>query len=130
MDENATRIIRECFDASNEGRLPFARVVGDLLAAGVESYAVDYRAHRTTYYSGDHAAAFDMSIPEEAIGEQFDTAALQAAIHGSQRGEVLYPQFKRHSMRAGCVGYIVWLAGRHVSYFGRRGEVHIEPFPK
>ena len=33
-------------------------------------------------------------------------------------------------MSAGCIGYMVWIAGRHVSYFGRQGEVYIEPFPK
>ena len=35
----------------------------------------------------------------------------------------------RLSMLAGCVGYIVWIAGRHVTYFGHRGEQHVEPFP-
>jgi hypothetical protein len=42
---------------------------------------------------------------------------------------VMYPEFKRLSQRAGCVGYVVWIAGRHVSYHGRRGEVHVERFP-
>jgi uncharacterized protein YbcV (DUF1398 family) len=33
------------------------------------------------------------------------------------------------TMDAGCVGYTVWIAGRHVAYVGRRGEVHVERFP-
>jgi hypothetical protein len=27
------------------------------------------------------------------------------------------------------MGYVVWLAGRHVTYFGRRGATHVERFP-
>jgi hypothetical protein len=41
----------------------------------------------------------------------------------------MYPEFLRLSRAAGCVGYVVWLAGRHVTYFGRRGETHVEHFP-
>lgn len=130
MNSNSANLIRECFTASSEGRMPFGQVVGELLTAGVESYAVDYRSRRTIYYVGSEALAFDMEVPDMEIGGQFDAAAVQVAIRGSQRGEVLYPQFKRLSMQAGCVGYTVWLAGRHVSYFGRRGETHVEPFPK
>ena len=70
-----------------------------------------------------------MHIPGEQIPQDFDAQALQAAIRGAQLGEVKYPEFLKLSMAAGRVGYIVWIAGRHVTYFGRRGEVHIERFP-
>ena len=42
---------------------------------------------------------------------------------------VMYPEFMRLSRAAGCVGYVTWLAGRRVAYFGRRGETHVERFP-
>lgn len=48
--------------------------------------------------------------------------ALKSAIRGAQRGVVAYPEFKRLSRQAGCVGYVAWLAGRKVTYFGRRGK--------
>jgi uncharacterized protein YbcV (DUF1398 family) len=70
-----------------------------------------------------------MQTPSTNIPLPFDTAAVQAAIRGAQRGEVKYPQFLELSMAAGCVGYTVWIAGRHVAYVGRRGEVHVERFP-
>lgn len=41
----------------------------------------------------------------------------------------MYPEFKQLSQRAGCVGYTVWIEGRHVVYHGRRGETHVERFP-
>ena len=61
--------------------------------------------------------------------EAFDTNALRSAIAGAQRGAVMYPQFKRLSMAAGCIGYTVWITGRHVTYYGRHGETHVERFP-
>ena len=41
----------------------------------------------------------------------------------------MYPEFKKLSQAGGCVGYVVWIAGRHVTYVGRKGETHVEKFP-
>ncbi|HTR00960.1 MAG TPA: hypothetical protein VMH83_13260, partial [Candidatus Acidoferrum sp.] len=65
----------------------------------------------------------------QGIADAFSATAVQAAIKGAQQGTVMYPEFKQLSMQAGCTGYTVWIAGRHVTYFGRRGETHIEHFP-
>lgn len=128
---NATYdLIREAATGSAEGRLQFSQVVGLMVVAGVESYTVDYRSKRTTYYPRD-AAPIDLELdtPDMPIVASLDVDALRSVIAGSQRGVVMYPQFKRLSMAAGCIGYTVWIAGRHVSYYGRRGEVHVEKFP-
>lgn len=125
-----TEVVEDCARASHEGRRSFGEVVGALLTAGVEGYHVDYRAGRSTYYlpSGEaHTVA--LHPPVLTIPAQFDAAALQEAIRGSQRGEVRYPEFLVRSMKAGCVGYSVFFAGRHVAYFGRDGGQHIERFP-
>jgi len=129
MNAQTEQTIREVFLASHEGRIHFGRVVETLLGIGMESYQVDYRACRTTYYGSDETLTLDQDAPEVAIADDFDKADLQAAIVGSQQGRVLYPEFKRLSQAAGCIGYTVWLTGRHVSYFGRKGEVHVERFP-
>ena len=123
-------LIREAAQGSAEGRLHFGQVVGLMVVAGVDSYVVDYRSRRTTYYAR-HAAPLDLPLdtPEMAIPEAFDTNALRSAIAGAQRGAVMYPQFKRLSMAAGCIGYTVWITGRHVTYYGRHGETHVERFP-
>jgi len=130
MNLNTQSVILETFNGSNQGSLHFGQVVGLLSQAGVESYQVDYRAHRVTYYmpSGE-THAIDLADAQASIAEAFDADALVAAIRGAQRGEVMYPEFKQLSQRAGCIGYVVWIAGRHVSYFGRNGETHIERFP-
>lgn len=129
--ENAVKdIIEQCARDSHAAIISFGEVVGTLMQAGVESYLADYRRGATTYYLPDGANhSVTLHAPDVGIPAPFDAAALQAAIRGAQRGEVKYPQFLGLSMAAGCVGYIVWIAGRHVSYFGHRGESHIEPFP-
>lgn len=130
MEYATESIIRETLSASDAGRIHFGEVVGALVAAGVESYAVDYRAARATYYLPDgDTLTLDLAALSAPIAAEFSLSRLREAILGAQRGEVMYPQFKQRSQAAGCVGYTVWLAGRHVAYHGRKGETHVEPFP-
>lgn len=130
MDTATQDLIRETFDTSNQGRIHFGEVVARMMKAGVESYDVDYRAHRTTYYlGGAETLSLEMDAPAPEIAEAFDADAVKAGIRGSQQGAIRYPEFKRLSMAAGCVRYIAWIAGRQVTYFGRKGEMHIERFP-
>ena len=130
MHPTTEQTIRDTIDGSNKGQLHFGQVVSQLLQAGVESYQVDYRAQRITYYLPEGSPlTLDLDVPDVAIAQRFDADAIKAAIKGSQRGEVMYPEFKRLSQLGGCVGYTVWLTGRHVSYFGRNGETHVERFP-
>lgn len=130
MDAPTHGIIVSTFEASNQGRMHFGDVIGQLMQAQVESYHVDYRAGRATYHLPDGATldcAFDS--PAQGVADTFDVEALRAAIRSAQQGLVMYPQFKQLSQVAGCCGYTVWIAGRHVTYVGRRGETHIERFP-
>ena len=130
MNPKTQELIREAASGSAEGRIHFGQVIGLLMQAGVESYVADYRTQRTTYYLPDgDTLGLDTPMPEVDIATDFDAAALQAAIRGAQQGSVMYPQFKQLSRQAGCIGYTVWIAGRHVSYFGRKGETHVERFP-
>lgn len=129
MDDGTRETIERCARASREGTAHFPEIVRALLEAGVESYFADYRANVTTYYLPDgqmHAVA--LAPPPVPVAAAFDAAALQAAIRGAQAGQVMYPAFLRLSRAAGCVGYVAWLAGRHVAYYGRRGERHVERF--
>jgi uncharacterized protein YbcV (DUF1398 family) len=130
MNSAIESIIQITFSRSNEGSIHFGQVVEALLSAGVESYWVDYRACRTTYYlPNGQTYSLDMVAPQAGIARAFSAPDIQAAIRAAQQGEVLYPEFKRRSQAAGCIGYMVWLQGRHVSYYGRNGEAHIERFP-
>ena len=123
-------LIREAATGSAEGRLHFGQVIGLMVVAGVDAYTADYRTRRTTYFPRFlEPLDLPLEVPNVPIPENFNTVALKAAIAGAQRGVVMYPQFKRLSMAAGCVAYTVWIAGRHVAYYGRRGGTHLGPFP-
>lgn len=130
MNTAVESVIRDAAKLSSEGKIHFGEVVGMLLEAGVESYQVDYRACRTTYYLPDgDTLTLEAPLPEVEIANTFSADAIKGAILGAQKGDVMYPKFKRLSQQGGCIGYTVWLTGRHVTYFGRNGETHIEKFP-
>jgi uncharacterized protein YbcV (DUF1398 family) len=126
----AREIIQTTFADSNQGRIHFGQVVGELMGAQVESYHVDYRSGRSTYFlPRGETMDLGFELPSTPIADAFDADALREAIRGAQQGTVMYPTFKQLSQQAGCVGYTVWIAGRHVTYFGRKGETHVERFP-
>lgn len=130
MHASSLTLIHATFNASQQGSIHFGQVIGQLIEAGVESYHVDYRSGRITYYLPDGSTTdCQFERPHEGIALAFDGAAIRAAIRAAQQGTVMYPEFKTLSQRAGCVAYTVWIAGRHVVYAGRRGETHVEPFP-
>jgi uncharacterized protein YbcV (DUF1398 family) len=130
MNSKQQNLIQDTFTASNEARIHFGQVIGQLIEAGVESYTVDYRSCKTTYHLlNDETLNLESPASEYAIAGDFSAAAVQSTIKGAQQGTVMYPEFKRLSMQAGCVGYTVWIAGRHVTYYGRKGETHLEHFP-
>jgi uncharacterized protein YbcV (DUF1398 family) len=130
IDTTVQAVIEECAIRSHEGSIDFATVVAKLTAVGVESYHADYRHKETTYYlPGGETYVIKLSPPSVSIAGQFDVKGIHDAIRGAQCGEVRYQEFMRLTMASGCIGYIVWVAGRHVQYLGRRGEVHTEHFP-
>lgn len=116
---------------SHAGLLTFPEVLARLVSVGVESYFADYRDQSTTYYlSSNEAIRIPMKMPYIEILNEFNREGVVAAIRGAQSDQVIYPQFLELTMLAGCIGYVVWITGKQVSYFGRQGEVHIEHFPE
>ncbi|MGJ4748521.1 hypothetical protein ACQV5M_19325 [Leptospira sp. SA-E8] len=130
MNPATLTAIESTFAASSAGNTHFGQVVAQLAQAGVEAYQVDYRAHRATYYLPDGTThTLELEPPAQPVAQVFSHDRIVAAIRGAQAGTVKYPEFKRLSQAAGCASYTVWIAGRHVSYHGRRGETHVEKFP-
>jgi uncharacterized protein YbcV (DUF1398 family) len=126
-----TEIITEAARATLDGSIPFPAVVRRLVETGVEYYHVDYVALRKCFYS----AAGDMvttPITYEGlpgVAADFDAAALRAAILDSQRHGQHYRDFTRRAMQAGVQGYIAFLRGKRVTYWGQGGDQHTEWFP-
>ena len=130
MNQNQIHAARECAGLSASGKIHFGEVVSRLLGAGIERYHADYSRRETTYYTPEGGSCtVPMEHGEMPIAESFSAAQIETAVRQAQRGEIMYPQFTRQSLAAGCVGYFVQLSGRRVQYLGRNGEIHTEWFP-
>lgn len=133
MDAALAAVAQQCLAATHDGSLGFTAIVGTLIEAGFEGYAVDYRRGAQTFYLPD-GQWLDFPLPDQAgpVAAAFDAAAVEAQIRWAQSGDPAYSYqaFSRHVMAAGCAGYLVSFPGRRVVYYGRTGEVHIELFPQ
>jgi uncharacterized protein YbcV (DUF1398 family) len=117
--------------ATQQGKMTFPQLVQALLEAGVESYLVDFAAVQKTHYLSDGTTVtVPMILEPGPIAPEFDGSALVAAIRVVRADTVRYPEFVKQSTRAGVIGYWAFLSGKRVIYFGRKGEQHIEEFPK
>jgi uncharacterized protein YbcV (DUF1398 family) len=124
-------MIHELAMATQQGKMTFPQVVRGLLEVGVESYLVDFATKQKTHYLADGTTqTVAMILDPGLIAADFDGAGLVAAIRGAQADTVRYPEFVKRSAAAGVIGYWAFLTGKRVIYFGRKGEQHIEEFPK
>jgi uncharacterized protein YbcV (DUF1398 family) len=125
------QVILELALATQQGKLIFPQVVQGLIEVGVESYLVDFAAKQKTHYLTDGTTyTVPMILDPGPIAAEFNGAGLVAAIRGAQADTVRYPEFVKRSTAAGVIGYWAFLTGKRVIYFGRKGEQHIEEFPK
>ncbi|KIW29447.1 uncharacterized protein PV07_05261 [Cladophialophora immunda] len=124
--------------------LTFPETVASLLKLGVTRYHVDYVARTTTTYTprstptsaDDNAPTTTIetehvAIPAPAVtpGTAWDQAGLARAIRRVQARETVYAEFARECVDAGVAGYLAFLAGKRVLYYGLDGDVHVEWFP-
>src|ERR1700733_15027775 len=108
MQAEIVRVMEECTAASDQERIDFPGVVGKLMQAGVERYHADLLRAEKIYYlpSGEShrpAAAFSAD-------------GVAAAVKAIQQQQIQYREFCRRIAQAGCVAYIVSLAGRRAVY--------------
>ncbi len=47
-----------------------------------------------------------------------------------QSKEVTYEEWLKLAMQSGVSDYSVFITGHQCSYYGRKGEVHVEKFPQ
>lgn len=123
--------VHELGRATLSGSMPFAEIVGKLIAEGVEYYHVDYVALQMHFYSAEGGVVLVPLVFENlpAIAEEFDAPALRAAILDSQKNGQKFRDFSRRAAEAGVAGYFAFLRGQRVCYLGRQGDHHVEWFP-
>lgn len=126
-----THLITEAAKATLAGSMPFPAIVGRLIEAGVEYYHVDYVTLRITFYTATGDVVVTPITYEQLppVAADIDLPALRAAILVSQQHGQHYRDFTVRAMRAGIQGYIAFLRGKRVTYWGRGGDQHTEWFP-
>ncbi len=133
MDARRKKIAQTCLEGAETNAMTFPQIVGTLMQAGFESYAVDFRRATATYYSPDgDSVVLPTHRKEASIAAALDVACVQASIREAQElaPGYSYAGFCAKVMAAGCAGYIVSFLGRRVLYFGRAAETHVEHFPQ
>lgn len=133
MDTYLTNIAQACREGAETDTMTFPQIVGTLMQAGFESYAVDFRRATATYYLPDgDSVVLPTHRGDVLIASGLDGAAVQAAIREAQQlvPGYTYAGFCAKVMAAGCVGYVVSFTGHRAVYFGRTAETHVEHFPR
>lgn len=132
MNDQQKTIARACLEGAEGNTMNFPQIVGALMEAGFEGYAIDLRRATATYYLPDgksvELAAHAVSTP---VALTLDTPLMQAAIREAQQQVpgFSYKGFCEKAASAGCAGYIVSFSGRRALYIGRTAETHVENFP-
>jgi uncharacterized protein YbcV (DUF1398 family) len=122
--------MRAALEGSLAGKLTFPEVVGMLTGVGVESYFVDLvRAEDRFYMPHGETHMESVALPLAQIAKNFSQPEVVSAIRAVQADAIRYPEFLTRLMAAGIVAYWVFVTGRRVIYFGRKGECHVEEFP-
>ena len=130
MQANVTETMQECTDASDQERISFSEVVMKLMEVGVERYHADLlRAERIFYLPSGESHRIRAVAVETTPAPTFAAEAVAAAVRAIQQRKIAYREFCERIAQAGCVGYMVSLAGRRAVYYGRTGDCYVEPFP-
>jgi uncharacterized protein YbcV (DUF1398 family) len=126
-----TAVMHEVMAETQAGKLIFPEVVRRLSEIGVESYLVDFATGKETFYTAAGETYVEaMTLHPTSVAADFSKAGIVAAIRGAQADTVRYPEFVKRATHAGVIAYWAYLAGEKVVYLGRKGEMHIEEFPR
>ncbi|KAH0840438.1 hypothetical protein AYO21_03074 [Fonsecaea monophora] len=152
MSPTSTPVQRVFAQVHSSSGLRFPETVAALLALGVTRYHVDYVAGTTTTYAPTSAAkrTTGSSQLENAIAHETEVIATPTPLHTTtpsmvfsawnapalalaiariQANKTTYAEFSRECIAAGVAGYMAFLAGKRVLYYGCDGDVHVEWFP-
>lgn len=132
MNDPQKAIARACLEGAQSDTMNFPEIVGTLIEAGFEGYAIDYRRATATYYLTDgKSIVLEAHAVSTATAPRFDVSLIQAAIREAQQQVpgYTYRGFCEKAASAGCAGYIVSFSGRRALYIGRTAEIHVEHFP-
>ncbi len=128
MDAHVKDVVREMTKASDEERISFPGVVKNLMAAGVERYHADFITTTRTFYLPDGSFELVHGHKPSVPAQKFSAEGVEKALRAIQGREIQYLEFCARIAAAGCVGYLVSLAGRRAPYYGRTNDTRVERF--
>ncbi len=130
VDMSVMNVVEQYVMQTYPGILTIGPSVSLLIHMGCTSYSADFRLKRMVYHFSDGATyQTPLKLPLMAtLKTQAIPAKLSRIIQTAQTGDIYYSQFLRAVLRAGCVGYAVWLLTGIVNLFGSGGEVVICTF--
>ena len=132
MNATLQTTVRACLEGAETGTMTFPQIVGALIEAGFDGYAVDLRQAIATYYLPDgEALALPARKSPVTVAAAFDAALVKEAIREAQAlvPGYTYAGFCDKVAGAGCAGYLVSFPGKRVLYYGRAGGTHTEYVP-
>jgi uncharacterized protein YbcV (DUF1398 family) len=130
MQPDVINTMQECTELSDRERIGFPEVVMKLMQAGVERYHADLlRAEKVYYLPSGESHRVQAARLNVTPALAFAADGVAAAVRAIQQNRIQYREFCERIAQAGCVGYMVSMAGRRAVYYGRSGDSYIEPFP-
>lgn len=124
-------LMQQALHGSEAGQFTFPQAVGLLREAGVESYEVDLLHGDDTFYlSSGETHIEPLQHTGTTVAEDFNQPQVVAAIRAAQADQIRYPEFLRRITAAGVANYRTYITGARVLYLGRKGDMHVEHFPK
>jgi len=130
MQADVVKVMQECTEASDQECITFPEVVMKLMQAGVERYHADLlRADKIYYLPSGESHRVPAAPIQATPAPAFAADGVAAAVRAIQQQKIQYREFCERIAQAGCVGYIVSMAGRRAVYYGRTGDSYVEPFP-
>jgi uncharacterized protein YbcV (DUF1398 family) len=129
MTTNWKDLAHATLEGSESGAMTFPESLRNLMEAGFDGYAVDFRRSTRAYYMPNGEALELKAEPTPTpVAESFNASVVREAIREAQSlmPGYTYKGFCAKVAGAGCAGYVVSLLGRRVLYYGRTGETHTE----
>jgi uncharacterized protein YbcV (DUF1398 family) len=126
MTTNWNDVARATLEGSESSATTFPQHLRDLMEAGFDGYAIDFRRSTRIYYMPNGEMLELKTVPTPTlVAQSFDAPVVREAIREAQQlvPGYTYKGFCAKVAKAGCAGYVAY------SITGARAETHTEYFP-
>ncbi|QDK36356.1 hypothetical protein [Bdellovibrio sp. NC01] len=120
-------ILRTATDQTLSNQISFEDMCDKFLRAGIESAHVDLFAKRITFHTPE-AHVYEESFYFEGprVADIFSEEKIILDFKSLLLRKLSLHEFFNFIMLAGVTGFTIYLLGKKVLFFGRRGEYHLE----